>query len=169
MSLRGIGLYCLRAAAFAGCVCAVYALLLRIRGRRIDLRRLGCIAYLAALIQITVLRGGAAWGEIFHALRPLPQLVPLKTTLEALNDGLWPLVYHAAGNMLWFMPLGWMLRKGRLRRAVCIGMAVSILVETGQFALMTGAADIDDLIFNTLGAWLGFILARAICKKEQCK
>lgn len=168
MSLRGILIYCLRAGAFAGAVCGAFALLCLILRRRLRLRRLAGIAYLAALIQITALRGGTDVSGLLRAIREPPQLVPLRTTLEALRAGLWPLVYHAAGNMIWFMPLGWMLHRRGLKTALITGMAVSAGIELSQYLLTTGAADIDDLILNTLGAAAGYLLCRAMRRKEQC-
>jgi hypothetical protein len=54
LSLGGIALYCLRAGCFSSAVCGLYALACRARGRRPGLKRMLAIAYLAALVQITV-------------------------------------------------------------------------------------------------------------------
>ena len=164
MGLRGILLYSLRAAVFAAVIGALYALVCHLRKRKLSVGRLMGVMYIAALVQITVLRGGVDWAELGTVSRDLPQLVPLKTTLEEARDGLWPLVYHTVGNMGWFVPLGILLRRRRARTALLTGAALSAGIELMQFLLMTGAADVDDVILNAFGSWIGCILARCIKK-----
>lgn len=160
MIVSHILFYSLRAAAFAAVVCALYALVSALRGRKLRPGRLASLAYLAALIQITVIRGGANWTEVFTATRDSARLTPLQTTLEQLRAGAWPLVYHAVGNMLWFVPLGFLLRKRNALVALLRGAELSICIELMQYLLMTGVTDVDDLIFNALGTLLGWSLAR---------
>ncbi len=160
MSLGGIMIYCLRAGSFAAVVCGLYALICWLRGRRLRPGRLAAIAYLAALVQITVLRGGVDWARVADGARTAPQLVPLRTTLAELRAGAWPLIYHVAGNLAWFAPLGVLLRKRWASAALLIGAASSACIEGMQYLLMTGSMDVDDLILNALGALLGWSLAR---------
>ena len=160
MSIRGIALYTLRAAAFAVVVCAIYALICRLRGRKLRWGRLLSIAYLAALIQITVLRGGADWARVLSGGRNLPQLIPLRTTILELRGGAWSFIYHTVGNLIWFLPLGWLARWRKPWTALLAGAGMSALIELMQFLLMTGVTDIDDVIFNALGALAGWTVAR---------
>ena len=81
MSISGILIYCLRAATFAAVICAAYALICLLRKRRLRTKRLAGLAYLAALVQITVLRGGVDWAQVLTATRDAPRLLPLRTTL----------------------------------------------------------------------------------------
>ena len=162
MSIRGIALYSLRSAAFAAVVSAAYALVCRLRGREVRWRRLLGIAYMAALIQITVLRGGLNWARVFAGGRGMPQLVPLRTTLLELRGGAWSFTYHTVGNLLWFAPLGWLLRRRRPYTVLLAGAALSVGIELMQLLLMTGVTDIDDVIFNALGALLGWGIARVV-------
>ena len=161
MSIRGIALYSGRAAAFAAVVSAVYAVWCRLRGRKLDWRKLLGIAYIAALIQITVLRGGVNWAQVFAGGRDAPRLTPLATTLAEFRGGAWSFTYHTVGNLMWFAPLGWMLRRRKPWTALLAGAALSAGIELMQFLLMTGVTDIDDVILNTLGALLGWGIARA--------
>lgn len=163
MGLDGILFYVMRSARFAAVVGAVYAagrlVWLRAKGRRYDGRRelvrLAAVAYFVALAEIIALRGGP--GET-RELYP----VPLQTTLGALEDGWWPFVYHLAGNMVWFVPLGMFAhRKGPLR-ATLIGAGVSFSLEALQWLLRTGVTDVDDVIVNALGALAGAVLAMLI-------
>jgi len=166
MGLRGILLYTLRAGAFAVAVTGIYVLICRLCGRRPGWVRLLAVAYVAALIQITVLRGGVDWQGLGSA-RPFPQLIPLKTTIEEARAGLWPLIYHSVGNLIWFVPLGLLLGRGGLLRAMAIGAALSIGIEIMQYLLMTGMTDIDDVILNALGSGMGWTIQRHIKQRHK--
>ena len=166
MNFKGIALYSGRALAFAALVCLLYGAYCLLRKKKLRFGHLLAVGYLAALIQITVLRGGVDWPKVLEGVRTMPQLVPLKTTVGEVKAGLWPLVYHTAGNMGWFVPLGMLLRRKRPLRVLIIGAALSAGIEIMQFLLMTGMTDIDDVILNALGALAGWILIRCIKKKN---
>ena len=160
MSLTGILIYCLRAASFAAVVCGLYALVCWLRGRKLRPGRLVALAYLAALVQITVIRGGVNWAQLMTATRDAPRLLPLRTTLEELCAGAWPLIYHVVGNLVWFVPLGALLRKKNVLVALLAGVGASVCIELMQYLLMTGVTDVDDVLLNALGTLLGWALAR---------
>lgn len=168
MSLTGILIYCLRAASFAAAVCGLYALVNWLRGRRVRPGRLVALAYIAALVQITVIRGGVNWAQVLTATRDAPRLVPLQTTLEELRAGAWPLIYHVVGNLVWFVPLGALLRKRSAFTALLTGAGASVCIELMQYLLMTGVTDVDDVILNALGALLGWALARLTLAIFSC-
>ena len=162
MSLHGIAIFTLRAAGFAAIVCGIYALILRMRGKALSAGRLLSVFYLASLIEITVLRGGIAWNDLFDARRFAVQWMPLKTTLAEFKNGAWPFIYHVGGNLAWFIPLGWVLRRKSAWAALLAGMLVSIAIECLQWVFDTGRTDVDDVIFNTCGTLLGYLLSRRI-------
>lgn len=162
MSLHGIIIFTLRAVGFAAIVCGIYALILRIRGRTLSAGRLLSVFYIASLIEITVLRGGIAWNGLFHAERLPVQWIPLKTTLDELKSGAWPFIYHAAGNLAWFIPLGLIMRRKSARTALLAGIFISALIECLQWAFITGITDVDDVIFNACGTLAGYLLSRRI-------
>lgn len=67
------------------------------------------------------------------------------------------------GNVVAFMPFGalirWVLnRKVRWYEATLYTMIFSLCVETVQFVSGVGSFDVDDVILNTLGGLLGFIV-----------
>lgn len=160
MSFSGIALYCMRAGSFAAAICALYGILCLLRRKKPGLRRMLELAYLSALVQITVLRGGVNWRYVLQPVRQMPQLVPLKTTISLLDSGLWNLVYNIVGNLIWFVPLGILLGRGRAKRALLLGAILSAAIEFAQYMLMTGFTDVDDIIFNALGSLLGWRIYR---------
>ena len=72
-------------------------------------------------------------------------------------------VYNLAGNVLGFVPAGffipilWKNKRGFLF-TVCVTFQMSLLVEILQLVLRVGSFDVDDLLLNTLGGILGYVL-----------
>ncbi|WP_125981496.1 VanZ family protein [Loigolactobacillus iwatensis] len=126
------------------------------------------VFYLMLLYALTVFRGiyfpkqlvahlALPRGEI--NLRPFVETMKL-TQGQSMVD----FIYNLYGNILWFIPFGlglgvitrkknWLLS---LIPVVLFSAIVSLSIETCQYFLSTGIADIDDLIFNTIGGLLGF-------------
>lgn len=116
------------------------------------------VVYLAMVLEIIGLRLG------LQPIRPLsqpPHLAPLQVTLNQWRHGPGAFVYHVCGNLLWFVPLGLllpMLRPGcRWFHALAAGAALSVTVELLQYLLGTGMPDIDDVLLNASGAYLGWL------------
>lgn len=68
-------------------------------------------------------------------------------------------------NIVMFVPLGFLVpliwkRMGKASYIILTGFAFSLLIETSQLLSYRGT-DVDDLILNTLGAAVGFLLYKA--------
>lgn len=79
---------------------------------------------------------------------------------------------NVLGNIAIFIPLGifctYVLREKKgIAAIICIG--VSVLFETIQFVTGCGAADIDDIMLNTIGGIIGIILYCCILVKIDKK
>ena len=80
--------------------------------------------------------------------------------------------YNLAGNILIFMPAGffipilWKHRRGFVF-TTCVTLGMSMLVEMLQLILRVGSFDVDDLILNTLGGILGYLLLILIEKRRH--
>lgn len=75
-------------------------------------------------------------------------------------------------NALVFVPLGLYLCMLGMKawKAIMIGLCFSFVFEALQYALSIGAADVTDLLMNTLGTALGvgvYLLLRRICKRPE--
>ena len=71
--------------------------------------------------------------------------------------------YNLAGNILGFMPAGFFIPKlWKNQRGffftLCVTFEMSLLVEILQLIFRVGSFDVDDLILNTLGGFLGYCL-----------
>ena len=83
---------------------------------------------------------------------------------------------NLAGNILCFVPFGFLLPTLSYKRGYKNGVTVtllaavfSILIETAQVVARVGAFDVDDILLNTLGAILGyiiFVIGRKIIKSR---
>ncbi|MBB6217137.1 glycopeptide antibiotics resistance protein [Anaerosolibacter carboniphilus] len=94
-------------------------------------------------------------------------LVPFKTVFayirnyRAVSKEIW--FFNLFGNILAFMPFGFLLptlcRDVRRLKSVVVATGVfSLLIEMTQFALGVGTFDVDDVILNTLGGAMGYLI-----------
>lgn len=80
--------------------------------------------------------------------------------------------YNLAGNVFIFMPAGffvpilWKNKKGFLF-TVCVSFEMSLLMETLQLLFRVGSFDVDDLILNTLGGMLGYVILTLVKKRRR--
>ena len=98
-------------------------------------------------------------------------LAPLKTIVGYIENykgyGASILVINLAGNIVAFMPLGFLLplvfkRTDRLLVITGITLLTSITAEICQYILNVGGLDIDDVLLNTIGGVLGYLIYRAL-------
>ena len=85
----------------------------------------------------------------------------------AIQNGRNDLVPVIIMNVLVFIPVGLLVglisvKKQNLLKAgiiaLCSGLCVSVLIELLQFLLKRGLAELDDVIHNTLGCLIGFMI-----------
>lgn len=77
---------------------------------------------------------------------------------------LWPNAGVWAGNLLnliLYIPFGWTSQRGKSnrKRIVAVAFMLSVCCEILQYFTGRGMADINDILFNTLGAAVGIWLA----------
>ena len=171
-----------QALGFAALVGAGYALvrccLLRARGQKPDRRReairLLLVLYLAALLHITVIRGGARWGQLLSLDRgwETVQLIPLYYTALELERGVLAFLYPVLGNIAWFLPYGVLMPLANpkwrtLPKVMLTGAGLSMGIEVMQWVLGSGISDIDDVIFNAAGAALGYWLLGIVRRRRE--
>lgn len=93
-------------------------------------------------------------------------LVPLTEIRRYLcyrnKIGSFNVLLNLIGNVLCFVPFGFVIpiltSRQTLLRMVLLSMLASVLVEILQLVSMLGSCDIDDIILNTLGGLLGYLL-----------
>ncbi len=69
-------------------------------------------------------------------------------------------------NVLMFVPVGFMFslvfRRIKLWQALLIGICISVSIESLQFFLKRGFAELDDVMHNTVGCMMGYGLYKTI-------
>lgn len=131
------------------------------------MRRLTWLAlavYSAVMIALTMLKAfyqiGHLWDPALHRYREL-RLIPFEDLVSAVS---WfaPL-FGYLGNIAFFVPFGVLVYMLHIdvRRTVLVGFLASLAIEVAQYVFALGYSDIDDLLMNTLGAFLGALVARA--------
>ena len=101
-------------------------------------------------------------------------LLPFRTIrlfLGLLNHPVfrWDAVINLLGNIIMFIPLGFLLPKvfGKLDRfwkVLLTTAGIIIVVEIAQLLTLLGSCDTDDLILNVLGAAIGYGIHKIILK-----
>lgn len=104
-------------------------------------------------------------------LIPFAEKLAELVRISSWNFRRWNLfAQDTVGNVLLFIPLPWTLsvlfgvRSGR--RMLLVSILVSVTAEALQHWLRLGVADVDDVIFNTIGAALGLWLLRMTYKSR---
>ncbi|GAA3628208.1 VanZ family protein [Lactobacillus hamsteri] len=123
--------------------------------------------YIILILMLTTFRNTYfPWQLNFNFHRPLSDvnLVFMKETWKLLYaQSRVDFIYNCFGNILCFLPLGFLSpivfsKKQTFWRIIIGGMLFSMLIETLQFLLGTGVSDIDDVFFNTIGMFIGYLL-----------
>ena len=94
--------------------------------------------------------------------------------------GMFVAMANLAGNILIFIPFGFFMPMASKRRSFFVttvdSLALSLLIEVIQLLTKVGCFDVDDLLLNTIGGMLGYIiftissvLRRAYVKKRRRK
>lgn len=110
-------------------------------------------------------------GTYLEMLQANVNLVPFHTVLlfvrSLIHSGNPALLKHAvinlAGNVIMFVPLGFFIPAvfvslRTLGKTMLCSAAVMTVVEIIQLFTLLGSCDVDDLILNILGVFIGFIM-----------
>ena len=113
------------------------------------------VLYLAILFRLTVFRTRSYPIEMSVNLSLFTDLV---ATYH--ENGLWMVIYLVVGNVVWFVPFGFLLpligQKLKAYHVISLGLCLSLVIELCQLVMAKGMFEIDDLVLNTFGAALGF-------------
>ena len=98
-------------------------------------------------------------------------LVPLKEITRYFRYyrtlGMPLFLINIVGNMVAFMPFGFFLpiisrRSRKWYNTVSFGLIFSLILEALQLIFKVGSFDVDDMLLNTVGAGLGFLVYRTV-------
>ena len=108
---------------------------------------------------------GGYWDELSQNIN----LVPFRTIggyMDRLYNSAGKLNHQAVinlgGNVIMFIPLGFLLpfvsdRAKKLKNCFVMTFVLLMLVETVQLSTLLGSFDIDDLLLNMIGIFMGWM------------
>lgn len=128
------------------------------------------LIYCFVLVYVLFLSRGTRDGFTFaEYMRRFTNFIPFKTIVEYVQryiDGYRNLsVLNLLGNFVLFMPMGVLLpcvirKLDRFWKVTLTVLGMVVMVEIVQGILRVGSVDIDDVIFNVVGAMIGYGLIR---------
>ncbi len=80
--------------------------------------------------------------------------------------------YLFVGNIICFVPFGILVpliskRNILFSKTLVLGFILSLAIETAQYILGTGISEVDDLILNTIGVLLGYLIIYKLIYRRQ--
>ena len=101
---------------------------------------------------------GSVYSYNVHPFREISRYMKYRGILGTRN-----VILNLAGNVVGFMPFGLLLpvfwRNARsFWKVTLLSFEISALVEFSQLIFHVGCFDVDDMILNTLGGFLGYLL-----------
>ncbi len=130
------------------------------------------LIYMAVVLRITVFRNGFSLSNLCR--NGNVNLTFFKGYMIFVRSKNWyRFIYLFVGNIVWFIPFGMYLQytkkfKNILTVTLC-GMLFSLCIETMQYVFGTGITELDDLILNTFGAWIGAVGVKLYQKSIKFK
>ena len=124
------------------------------------------IIYCFILVYVLFLGRGTRVGFTYaEYMRRFTNFIPFKTIIEYMqrySNGYWRLAtLNLLGNLALFVPMGMALpclsrKLNRFWKVTLTVFGMVVVVELVQGLLRVGSIDIDDVIFNVVGAMVGY-------------
>ncbi len=129
------------------------------RGAEVAPRR-SIIALLVLALYLLVLVGLTMLPHPRQSVQRV-NLIPLTSILMGIRRGGWLFNVNVLGNIAAFAPLGLLVplvsRRLTVPTAVlCSSLAISASIEIAQWLFARRVADVDDIILNMVGAFVGY-------------
>lgn len=124
--------------------------------------------YFLILVNLTIFKQGMLMLDFEK--RVSVNFIPVVATVQMFKNNFYGIsmaFYNVIGNILLFIPLGFGIplffsSKNKIGKVILYGSIASLTIEVLQYFTSRNITDVDDIIFNTLGAVLGFIAFNVI-------
>ena len=154
-----------------------------IKEKKVDLKRemqlLLVYVCIVVIVRFTFCPFGRVDGQIqpliFDAARVWPPRINLlpfvyMTDYVAMRE----CVLNFVGNTLMFLPVGIVFpgvyrKLDSHKKALAAGVGFSMVIEILQLPFYDRVSDVDDLVLNSLGYALGYLIYLGIKKKRSCR
>ena len=122
------------------------------------------LIYAAVVLRITLFRSSFTLQDLCQNGKII--LTLFEGYIDLIRRGDWfAFTYLSVGNIVWFVPFGMYLQymgiSRRLFQTALYGFLFSLLIKSMQFVFGTGFSELDDLVLNTFGAWIGGAVVKA--------
>ena len=116
------------------------------------------LLYIGMLLRITVFR--SSFGSYPLCSHGQIELVPFVGLIQIFHNSVGMFLYLFVGNLVWFVPLGLLLPVlTKARKATILwGLGLSLYIEVSQYVFGTGVSEVEDLILNTAGTAVGYLI-----------
>ncbi len=116
------------------------------------------LLYIGVLLRITVFR--SSFGSYPLCSHGQIELIPFVGLIRIFHNSVPMFLYLFVGNLVWFVPLGLLLPVlTRARKSTLLwGLGLSLYIEVSQFIFGTGVSEVEDLILNTAGTGIGYLI-----------
>lgn len=125
------------------------------------------VLYLGILLRITVFR--SSFGSYALCSHGQIEPVPFVGLIQIFHNSVPMFLYLFVGNLIWFVPLGVLLpvlTKAR-KSTILWGFGLSLYIEVSQYIFGTGVSEVEDLILNTAGTGIGYLIYLGARKLAQ--
>ena len=116
------------------------------------------LLYIGVLLRITVIR--SSFGSYPLCSHGPIELVPFVGLIQIFHNSVGMFLYLFVGNLVCFVPLGVLLPVlTKARKATILwGLGLSLYIEVSQYVFGTGVSEVEDLILNTAGTGIGYLI-----------
>ncbi len=155
----------------------IYRIFIYIKNKKINLYReislLLFFIYFLLLLNITIFKSSSisfrnpinSYEDKEYGISGIINFIPFVETIKTITDGHTPIINplrNIFGNMLAFMPLGFFIpllfsKYNNIKRIFLLGLISSLAIELVQLFVGYNITDIDDIIYNTIGAIFGLL------------
>lgn len=121
---------------------------------------INCISFIYFVILIKLL----FLGFRKYILERSYNIVPFRQIKEYISNlNTYDLYYNLLGNIILFIPLGFLIpfifkKRNNFRDNILITLIFATSIESLQYILVRGAFDIDDIILYTIGSIIGYVI-----------
>lgn len=130
------------------------------------------IIYIIFLFRITFFKQ-VTLNNLFSAIGASERtisIIPFKSIYDMAvsNTSIGRIIENILGNVVLFVPFGILfpiISNKKRKGVLCTAITFSLLIEFTQFLFAFGSTDIDDLMFNVLGAYIGYLVSDKISQR----
>lgn len=124
----------------------------------------GYIFILYLSVALSMVAGFPSISELLRLHKLGELIIGTNVNFIPFNNGI---NFSDTANIIFFIPLGFLLpfifsKFKSLFKTLTYGFIFSLLIEVGQLFTLYRATDIDDLIMNTIGTFLGWTIFKLI-------